>query len=60
MADGTIDFNARMQPLGEVRFPILAQLGNLLNPVGRVFEFRVWGDPYDPDWRLYLDPRSWE
>jgi len=60
MADGTIDFNARMQPLGEVRFPILAQLGSLLNPVGRVFEFRVWGDPYDPDWRLYLDPRSWE
>ncbi|MFP4357809.1 MAG: AsmA-like C-terminal region-containing protein [Puniceicoccaceae bacterium] len=60
MDKGTIDFNARMQLLGEVRFPILAQLGNLLNPVGRVFEFRVWGDPDDPDWRLYLDPRSWQ
>ena len=55
----TIDFDARMELLGEVKFPILAQLSALLRPVGKVFEFKVWGELDDPQWRLYLDPRSW-
>ncbi|MGE9289713.1 MAG: hypothetical protein ACQKBT_01905 [Puniceicoccales bacterium] len=59
MADKTIDFNARMQLLGGIKFPILAQIGALLKPFGRVFEFRLWGPLDDLDWRLYLDPRSW-
>jgi hypothetical protein len=59
MDDGTVDFDARMNLLGETNFPVLTQLGLLLNPVGRVFEFRVWGPLEDLNWRLYLDPRSW-
>ncbi|MBC2603056.1 hypothetical protein [Puniceicoccus vermicola] len=59
MAKKSIDFNAQMQLLGSVKFPILAQIGMLLKPFGRVFEFRIWGELDDLDWRLYLDPRSW-
>lgn len=60
MSEQTIDFNARMQLLGQVKFPILSQIGSLLfSPVGKVFEFRIWGPMEDLKWRLYLDPRSW-
>ncbi len=59
MSDETMDFNAQMQILGQSKIPILAQLGALLNPVGKIFEFRIWGKVNDPQWRLYLDPRSW-
>ncbi len=55
----TIDFDARMHLLGGTDIPVLSQIGSLLNPVGRVFEFRVWGPLDDLNWRLYLDPRSW-
>ncbi len=59
MENQSIDFNAQMQLMREVKFPILAQIGMLLNPVGKVFEFHVWGEIDDLNWRLYLDPRSW-
>ena len=59
MEPQTIDFNARVLLMGQVKFPILAQIGALLNPVGKVFEVRIWGKLDDPKWRLYLDPRSW-
>jgi hypothetical protein len=59
MNDQTLDFNARMQLLGQVRFPFLSQLGSLLSPIGKVFEFRIYGPLDNLNWRLYLDPRSW-
>ncbi len=59
MKEEEIDFDAKMELMGEVKFPILAQIGMLLNPVGEVFEFRVYGKVDDMKWRLYLDPRSW-
>lgn len=59
MENETIDFDARMQLLGEVNFPILSQIGFLLSPLGKAFEFRLWGELDDLNWRLYMDPRSW-
>jgi len=59
MAEAEVDFDARMELLGGVKIPILAQIGYLLSPVGKVFEFRVFGPVDDMKWRLFLDPRSW-
>ncbi len=58
MPDSQLDFMATLNPLRESSFPLLSEFSRLLQPFGRILEFRVTGPPEDPDIRFRVDPRS--
>lgn len=58
MSNQTIDFDVRVYLMGEMNVPILSQISQIFRPLANVFEFRLWGEFEDLNWRLNLDPRN--
>jgi len=58
LSEMEMDLQATLFPLQEITVPLLGQLTQLLQPFGRVLDFRLHGPVDDPAIRFRLDPRN--
>ncbi len=58
LADGTLDFNARVFPLKESKFIFADALGALLTPLSDVLELKLTGPLAKPSWAFAFGPTS--